>query len=368
MKAKHQQAGFITLTVCSLLLFLITTVSFYVAHALIVEQQVANNALTHEQARQAAQAGLDHGQAYVIAQGNSTAAGTVLTDTLANGGSYSVTLSFPNGTNDIVEFSSVGTAGGVSKTFTERAMLIGTPGLGQFNVAIKSTGAIDMSGTSTIYNLYNAQTIASGGTTAIDGSATTVLSSGVSSDKNLLANDVTQNSPTLSATSDSDLFQDHFGMAMTDFQGIADMSFSSTGNTAYDAQLNGLSGVTVWIDAGGGEAQISSTTTIGTAAAPVTIVVYNGNFKMTGDTIINGTIISAGEIQMAGNSRINGLLYANNDSTITGASIIEGGVIVGGDLFIRISGRIQYEQSNIQTYGSTGGTDYARLIGSWKSF
>ncbi|MDF1758942.1 MAG: hypothetical protein P1U40_00225 [Coxiellaceae bacterium] len=366
----HKQRGVATLVVTSIILFLVTIASFYTARAVLTEQQVVNNAVHHEQAYQMAQAGLDYAQGHMIWQGTAVADATVLTGSVSGGGTYSVTISHVGGNNEIVQFTSVGTSadGQVNKTLSEKSMLIGNPGLSAFNTAIKSTGIVDINGTSTIINLSNDETITSGGTTAIGGNSTTVLSSGVSSDKNTLAGDVNPNDPILAATTDADLFDNHFGMAITDFQPIADSSFSSSGNTNYNTQLNGKLGETIWIDAGGGTVDINSSTVVGSSAQPVTIVVNNGDLTVEGSAEIYGTVITSGEYSMAGNSEVYGIVYASGDSSITGSSIIEGGLIIGGDLDIRISGRIKYVQANIQSYGSGGGTEYSRLTGSWKDF
>ncbi|MDF1655202.1 MAG: hypothetical protein P1U34_08835 [Coxiellaceae bacterium] len=366
----HKQRGVATLVVTSILLFLVTIACFYSARAILTEQQVVNNAVYHEQAYQMAQAGLDYAQGHMIWQGTAVADGTVLAGAVAGGGTYSVTINHIGGSNDIVQFTSTGTSadGQANKVLMEKAMLIGNPGLGAFNIAIKSSGVVDINGTSTIINLSNDETITSGGITDIGGNSTTVLSSGVSSDKNTLASDVNPNDAVLAATSDADLFDNHFGMALTDFQPIADSSFSSTGNTNYNTQLNGKVGETIWIDAGGGTADINSSTVIGSPAQPVTLVVSNGDLTVEGSATIYGSVITSGEYSMAGNSEVYGIVYAGGDSSISGASIIEGGLIIGGDLDIRISGRIKYVQANIQSYGASGGTEYSRLTGSWKDF
>ncbi len=366
----HKQRGVATLVVTSILLFLVTIAAFYSARAILTEQQIVNNSLHYEQAYQTAQAGLEYGHSYLIENSTSVPDNTTLTGSITGGGNYSVSLVYVGGNNDLIELTSTGTSadGAVSKILIERAALIGGGGLAPFNVAIKSTGLVDMNGTSTIINLTNDQTINSGGVTSIGGSSTTVLSSGVSSDKNTISADVNANDAALAATSDADLFEDHFGMPMANFEGTADSSFSSTGNTNYNTQLNGKLGETIWIDAGGGNVDINSSTVIGSADAPVTLIVTNGDLSVEGSAEIYGTVITSGDYNQAGNSEIYGLVYGGGDSQITGGSIIEGGLVIGGDLTIRISGRIKYVDENIQSFGSSGGTEYSRLAGSWRDF
>ena len=405
----HKQSGFVTLMVSSVLLFIISAASFYSANTLITEQRMVTNHLETEQAMHAAEAGLDHAQAYLIANGpGGVTDGQTLSDTLPNSSGYSVQMDYVNGGTDQILITSIGTSanGDVSKTFSEKAIIVGGGGALGFDEPVKATGSVSMVGNGSVYNLITDYTIHSGGSASLVGNAQTVISSGTSSDSSTIGTDIIPNDATLAAVSDSVLFEDHFGTTFANAlpSGAVTMTFNGSGQ--YGGQLNGLSGQVVEINGGTGTVTISKnneTVTIGTAASPVNLVITAGKVKMSGTTIIygnvitngeidmtgNGTIygstksdgdtkfagnatihgdaLSFGELDMSGNGEVNGAAFSAGDTKFAGNGHVNGAILSGGNVSFVGNGNVVYTQGNVSSYGGGGGTDYARLIGSWRN-
>lgn len=403
----NKQRGVVTLMVASILLFLVTVTSFYAASALIMEQRTVSNNLVAEQALQAAEAGLGHAQAYLISVGPSGVVdATTLTGELSNGSRFTVQLDFVNGSNDLIDVVSTGFAPSdqTSKTHRERAILIGGAGALGFDEPVKATGAVTMIGADIITNLVTDYTVHSGGAFAITGSAHTVLSSGVSSDKKATGADVIENDAVLAAVSDADLFQSHFGTSFSDAIAPGGSTVVYNGSGDYSAQLSGVTGEVIEINPGAGGASLSGSYTIGSAADPVTLVVNGGDLSINGSIVlygnivstnnvsiagsdvvhgsikaggditvrgnveVNGNVLAGNDLSMAGNGEINGVMYAANEANMDGYSQVNGSALVGGDFELVGYSMVTYTEGNISTYSSSGGTEYARLLGSWRNF
>lgn len=406
----HKQRGFITLAISSLLLALVTATSFYSVESLIMEQRIISNQYQTEQAKHAAEAGLDHAQAYLITQGPSGITdGYIITGSLPNSSSYSVQMNFVNGSNGEIEVLSTGTSSDsvVSKIFREKSILIGGIGAIGFDEPVKATGSVSMSGNADIINLLTNYTIHSGLGILISGNAETSLASGVGSNSSALGSDVVYNDAVLAAMSDDALFDSHFGVSFADIlqPGVTTLTYSGAGD--YSTALNGISGEVVEINAGSGKVTLGGSGTIGTAVSPVTLVINaaelnlkssvtvngniivsgeltsQGNFKgqvngsiktggnaqLTGNAEVNGDVLSGGEINISGGGVINGVAFAADSAAISGSGTINGAVLVGGPVSMPGDSAIIYNQSNITSYsGGGGGTEYTRMIGSWQSF
>lgn len=403
----NQQRGFVTLMVASILLFIVSVTSFYAASALIMEQRVVANNLVAEKAVQAAEAGLGHAQAYLISVGpEAVADATTLAENLSNGSRFSVQLSFVNGSNELIDIVSTGFAPNdqTSKTHSERAILIGGAGALGFDEPVKATGLVDMVGNGSIVNLVTDYTVHAGGAASIKGNANTVISSGVSSDKSILGPDIVANDAILASVSDADLFQDHFGTSFADAVPAGGVTLPMSGAGNYSSSLSGVEGEVVQIDAGSGTVIINGNITVGSAANPVHITVEGGKLKLEGNVTIYGDIVTTGQLDMsgngivhgsikssgdmkltgngevhgdalsdgsldmAGNGIVNGVAYAAGATKIAGNAKIFGALLVGDSIDFVGNGLVAYTEGNISTYSSGGGTEYARLLGSWRNF
>jgi Tfp pilus assembly protein PilX/cytoskeletal protein CcmA (bactofilin family) len=406
----HKQRGLVTLFVTSVLLFLVTSASFYSADALIMEQRMASNSLQSEQALQAAEAGLDYAQAYLIAQGPSGISdGQTFTDTLANSCSYSVQISYLNGTNEQIQIVSTGTSadGTVNKTFSEKSILIGGAGAIGFEQPVKATGSVSVTGNvDIIVNLVTDKTIHSGAAVTLGGSSQTVIPSGVGSDSSGLGADIVQNDAVLAATSDADLFQSHFGTSFANALSPGAVTQTYSGGGSYGGTLNGITGEVIEINAAGSSVSLDGSGTIGSAASPVTLIInasdvslssnlvvygdiivsgnlssagnyrgsvngdikVGGDIQLTGNADFNGDVLSDGALQIAGNSQIVGVVYAADGAQISGNSTINGAILLGDALIMSGNSVILYDQNAVSGWTGGGGTEYTRMLGSWKSF
>ena len=406
----HKQRGLVTLFVTSALLFLVTSASFYSADALIMEQRMASNSLQSEQALQAAEAGLDYAQAYLITSGPSGISdGQTFTDTLANNCSYSVQISYLNGSNDQIQIASTGTSadGTVNKTFSQKSILIGGAGATGFDEPLKSTSSVTVAGNVDIINLVTDDTIHGGSTVIVGGSAQTLIASGVGSNQAMgLGADVTQNDAVLAATSDADLFSGHFGTSFSNAVPAGAVTQTYSGGGAYGGTLDGVTGEVIEINAGSSSVSIGGSGTIGSAASPVTIIInassvsldskvvvygdiivngnlssagsfqgevngdikVDGNVQISGNADFRGDLLSSGSLQMSGNATINGVVYAGHNTQISGNGTINGALLVGGSVNMSGNALIIYDLANVSGHTGGGGTDYTRMLGSWKNF
>lgn len=362
-----KQQGITTLLTAVILLVTMTLLVMFAANNSIIQQKIAANQSTNQQAFSAAQAGLDVGIPY-LEQNSATilanpANGFIApyTDTniqnitLGNNSQYTITYTNPIATNyALLKISVTGRDAGniANKTISEQA---------QFSSLLSTTptnpltikGELTLSGTAVITNLESNSTIISGEGVSISGSAATVLQSGVGSNKNLIGSDIQQNNSSINNMSQNDLFVSYFGATTSMVQNEISNYYTNNTNTNYSSTLNGKTGTSIWINQTSGTATISGTTTIGSASAPVLLII-SGNAKISGNVTIYGMVyfVNSSEVNL----------------DLTGNLTIVGGIVTASDLKIGGTTNIIYSSSTLNNLKNTVLKNYNKVPGSWKDF
>jgi Tfp pilus assembly protein PilX len=360
----YSQRGGATLILATIMLVTITLIVLFGAGYVAMQQKITSNQYRYSQAFEAAEAGLEFAIPYLqknsatilVNSGNGFM--TPYSDTytnnvsLANNSTYTITYSNPVSANfQLILISVTGTSD--DGTSTRKIQQLVKFGSALKNLPVNtmtSTGTVSLSGSSNITNLQSSTSIMSGSTISLSGSSSTTTASGGSSPGNIRS-DIQPNTSSLQSMSPADLFASYMGTSMASMKSNASQYYSNSSSTNYNSQLNGASGGVIWIDQTGGTANINSSTTVGTAANPVLLIV-NGNFVIEGNAKINGMLFVIGTLTHAvGNAQITGAVAVTGNSSIS-----------GGAQFIH-STTVLTALQNLSTLSY-----YAKIPGSWKDF
>ncbi len=362
-----KKRGAATLVMTLVLLVIITLLVFFSANYSLVQDKALTNLNRNNQAYEAAEAGLEFGISY-LKQNNATILANPVNGylvsysdsntsnvTLANNSKFTITYTNPIAYNyQLIRITSTGTSDDGSSTRVikqdvQRGSLLSNPP----NVPLQSLGSVSLSGSAQVVNLESNKTIQSGAGVNISGSARTITSSGGSTSSSM-GSDIEQNNTTLANMSENDYFASVFGVTSNAVKNQIGHYYTASSNKQYSSTLNGMTGTSIWIDQTGGSAQLSGATVIGSATAPVLLIV-NGNIKLSGTVVLYG------------------MLFVTGDATVeeTGNVRIIGSVAVGesDEIELKGSSQISYNStiiSNLQK--SSGLIYYAKVPGSWKDF
>lgn len=355
-----KKKGAATLIITVILLVLTTLIIIFASRFNVMQEQIVANQLRNSQAFSAAEAGLEFGIQYL--QKNSA---TILANpvngyipvysdantsnvTLANNSKYTIVYSNPTAYNyKLIKITSTGTGDDgtatevISQLVYEGSILATPPTL-----PVVSIGSVALTGNTDVINMETNHTINSGAGITFNGSSQTQTSQGSGHP----GPGDTQNIATLSSMSISDFFASYFAATTSSVQGNVAHYYNNSSDTNYSSTLNGMTGTSIWIDQTGGTATISSTTTIGSAANPVLLIV-NGSLTVTGSTTIYGLVVVLGEstITTTGNTKINGGFIS------TGHAVMSGNVTVTYSSAI-----LSAVQSALPLW--------AKVPGTWKDF
>lgn len=363
--SRHKQTGATTLVMSIILLVSVSMTTLFTARSSVMELKINANELRTQQAFEAAEAGLNHGIAYVLSAGaDQDSDGSI--DTLAdhtfstgNGSSYSVALSDISATSNFSKIRVTATGRSDDSTgtrvLTQDVQVVQTLALYP-NSALTGLGSVHIQGSANaITNEETEHTVWSGGNVTFGGAGSTYSTAGGCSA--LPCADVNDGSTTgdaaLAALNRDQFFSNFFGKSKAEVRADADVEVAadlSDPLTTYSfsnvsGSVAGLTNKLIWIN---GSAQINGNTQIGTADDPV-IVIIDGNAKF------------------GGNSTIYGLVYITNDwkhgngvFNIRGAAIVEGNYESSGNPNTEFDSTVLAETNSIGTL--------ATLAGSWKDF
>ena len=359
-----RQQGITVLVLTVVLLLAATVIVVFAAKFSLTQSRITSNQYRNAQAFEAAQAGLEFGMAYL----NSSAT-TILANhsgghlvpysdanttnvALSNGAKYSIVYTNPVANNyQLILVTATGTSDDATSTrVVQQEVQYGSSLLAPGTYSLVSTGRIALSGSTTVTNTQTNNTIEAGSSVTGSGSFKTVTSSGTTSTSGNFGSDITQNVSSLANTSSGDLFSDYFGM--TEAQYIAKAGHSYSNNSNYATTLNGMTNTTVYINAGTGSANFSGSATIGSASAPVLIVI-DGNLNISGSLILYGFIF------------VNGASTATTN--LSGSINITGGMATTNNISASGSINMTYDNAvlgNVQNSNAY----YARVPGFWKDF
>lgn len=365
--SKKRQQGIALLFSCLALLLLVSVVTVYATNAVINQQKLLANNYRSTIAFEAAEAGLEYGLAFfkqnkaaiLVDRGGGKIDGYTFTSTypaLTNNATFSVAYTSPI-VNDLTVVMITAT-GYDSENSAHRTLSLLIKGKAIFTslatantVTVRNT--VSTSGNVSITNNNAIATANAGGAVSFSGSSGTQASingtGSVSSSKNGLAADVTQNNNALSSGTTDAFFTSIFGASRTAVQSQAGTVLNNSTSTSYNT-LNGVTKQIIWINQSGGTASINASTTIGSTSAPVILIV----------NLTNGA-----QLSINGSTTINGLLYVasnwNNggggNATINGNAIVEGNFSSTGNLSVNYNSTIA---QNLKTTGS-----FYKAAGGW---
>lgn len=334
-KATRYKFGAVTLVFAVVLIVLCTLIIIFAANYGRMQDMTVANQTRNTQAFEAAEAGQEFGINYLkqnAATIKATASGgninyniPAITDvTLANGSKFTIVYTNPiNGNYDLIEITSTGVNADNSSTrIIKQQVQMGSLLVTAPNSALTTKAAVNMSGNTTIINTANSNTVLAGGGVAESGNASLITQTGTYT-TTAAGSGVQQNLSSLSSLTNEQFFSSYFGTSISSMSGQFAQVFNNTGSTNYSDSLAGLTGTSVWINqTGGGTASISGNTTIGSASAPVLLVV-NGPFSISGNVTIYGFIFvigPSGIVTLTGNINIIGGLATTDDLTFSGNS------------------------------------------------
>ena len=363
---KSRVHGAATLIMTVMLLTISTLIILFAANYGRMQERSAANQDRNQEAFLAAEAGLEFGINY-LNQNNTTILANPVSGyipaysdsnttnvVLANNAGYSIVYSNPIA-NDytLIKITSTGTSDDGTATHTSSLLVkFGSLMLNSPLAPLIAKGTVDLSGNSQIINTYTSTTVSSGSTVTLSGSSSTITSSGVSSTPASTGADIQQNQGSLSGISNNDFFAENFGVSPDTVKANAAYYYSNSSTTNYSGTLDGKTGTSIWIDQTGGTANLSGTTTIGSATDPVVLIV-NGNLDIAGSVTMYGFVFILGNTQTA----------------LTGNLTIVGGISSTGAVDATGSIQVVYSPSTLSNLqNNTSMRYYAKVPGSWKDF
>lgn len=351
-----KQAGAAVLVIVVILLIAAMATFVYTANHSALQQKSSSNQYSNSQAYEAAQAGLEFGIQY-LARNYTTVTGsptggfftygssdTNITNTaLANGSKYSIVYTNPTANNyQLIKITSTGISSDGSATRTVSAIVQQKPLMATIPTNPSTVlGTATLQGSANVTNMQSNSTIVAGSTISFQGSASTTTAAG-GSNKNNTGTDIQPNAPSLTGIDANAFFLKYFSASQTTIQNSV-ANFYASGSSP---NLDGMSGTSIWVD---GDYTQTGNTTIGTATAPVLLIV-NGNFSIGGNVTIYGYVFTTGDI-----------------SSSNGTPDIIGGFAAAGNLSLQGNPSITYDNT-VLTVTSSITSLYPKVPGSWKDF
>ena len=359
------QGGASTLLMTLILITLSTLIVIFAANYGMMQSKSITNLQRHEQAYDAAQAGLEYGINYLSKNSATILASpvsglvtytdaTVTNVSLPNGSKFSVTFNNPTANNyNLIKISSTGISDDSTATKTiSQLVQFGSLLLTVPTKTIMSLGSVTLSNSVQISNNSYNSNIQTGSSLTINNLATTATASGTSSSSGNFKSDVSQNDAALTGKSSSDFFASYFGVSAATVKKNIGTYYSNDGDKDYSSLLNGAQGTSIWIDQTSGTATISGSSIIGSSTNPVVLIIK-------GNTVISSSAI------------IFGFVYLDNSLTaqINNSSTIVGSLASTGPLNMAGSARVMYSASTLTNLQNQSSMKYfSKIPGSWKDF
>jgi len=400
VRAKTRQKGALTLAVSLTILMLSTLVTFNVSKAILMEQKITNNDARAKMAFEAAEAGIIAALSYIEEDpdrdgadndcafpASSTIDCIFDTDadnvgdtntTMVGPATVTVTLTDISGDMTAVQIVAVGTSddGTAVRTITQTMVTINPLPNAPDNPVI-TRGSMIIVGSATVHNQEGHSTIWTGSeidmgsnnSTAtevpdvgdvpsyptcmdIPGTCTLVQAS----DNSVKGLDVIENDTSLSALSDTEFFENFFGVNPTTYRAslVTMETVAATANTDVDLATHEV----VWIE---GNTSFSGVTVGCTASVTGSNVCPSNNTKPS-------IVIVNGDASFSGGSQFYGILFVMGNVNISGNTTIRGALVTAGDTESSTGGSfdVWYNSSIL------GGTSLAGAssgsAGTWKDF
>ncbi|QEP43854.1 hypothetical protein D5085_12410 [Ectothiorhodospiraceae bacterium BW-2] len=330
------QRGAAALLVSTVLLFSVSMVTLFTSKTVMMEQKISANQVRSIEALESAQAGLEYVLAYVKGGGGadqdgdgnidviSVPAGTLtpapaitMCNYRATGyvacGCTPGTADAPDGTTFEICVTGSSADGTATRTIRYRGTGIGLfQGGGPTHPVVART-TVNMIGEAKIHNTETNATIWTGQTVTMTGNKfITFIADGSSSGGEVaisrpadgtLGFDIVDQDPQLVALTGDEFFQSFFSGTKADIKATADTISCS----AAEVQP----GRFVWCD-GSSTLSVGS---VGNSSSAPAIVVTEGDFKITGNSVFYGIIYVMGEVQTSGTPQIHGSLIGEGEDT-----------------------------------------------------
>lgn len=381
----NKQSGVATLFIALVLLVVMSLTAFFANRTLVMDQEVAGNYYRVTRAQMAAEAGLDVVQAqlntpatrpnFIDGSGNLIAGphdlSSSLTATVNTFGTVTLSVTLadisPAGeTASMLRINALGCwkesgAGAVAacdicstscpanseviQTVVFRGGLAGAP-----SAPLTAKGTVDLNGSAIeVTNLdeaTNGLTVHAGGAvTAANPSSNLTTLPGAPPESSVASSD-----SELSTITPDDFFMKFFGQDKATYKDNSDYQISCGG--VCNTSVNGKTASIIWVDVPAGQSfTLNSTTTVGSAANPV-ILVVNGNLELRGSATIYGLVYSTAVLW---------------DNTGGGTSQIVGAAISEGDFEANGTPNPTYDASVLNKLASSVG-NYYKIPGSWRDF
>lgn len=304
----------------------------------VFQQKTTTNQYGNNQAYEAAQAGLEFGLVYLVANSTTILASpsggfinygstdTNITNiTLANSSRYSIVYTNPTASNySILTITSTGSnQDGTATEVIREQVTRSTSNISAANII----GSITVNGHGG--NITGASAIHSGGSADPD-----AVSGGGS---------ITSNDAALGGMTGAEFFMSIFGKSKATIQSQSTV-YANEASVPWGSSLNGF----VWVN---GNVSLAGNTVAGSVANPVVLIV-NGTYSSAGNATVNGLVYVTGDVDLRGNGTINGILFSESDLTFRG------------------NGSLNYNTSIVNALLNNGSIlgSYTQIPGSWKDF
>jgi len=340
-RKRHQkQTGAAVLIITVILLVAALLGMFYASSHSVLQQRTSSNQYANSQAFQASQAGLEYGLVYLTANSATIKASHVsgyinygpadnnITNiSLANSSKYSIVYTNPI-QNDYTLLTITSTGTNVDGTSTRVLQEQVSETSSSTLATVNTIGSVTVSGHGG--NITGTDDVNAGG--AVDPSV-------ISGTGTITANDAT-----LASMTGDQLFMSIFGVSKATMQAQSTV-YANAGAVPWGPALTG----DVWVN---GNVSIAGSTTAGTVASPVTLII-NGNYSSSGNSTINGIVYVTGSVT-----------FGSGNGTVNGVLVSEGSINFAGN------GGINYNTSIVNTLTSSGTIlgQYTLIPGSWKDF
>lgn len=355
----------------TLILFTLTiSLCFLSVKVLQLNHQLQTHTVATEQAKTAAQSGLDYAIVNLQKNYDDIVDQSTVSKTFADGSQYLATYEFQDGNRLLINVASTGTSADgtatrqIAQLVKGKALVSAIP-----TIPLKVKSLVTLTDSARVVNLENNQTIASGSSTmALNGSAKTQLSSGISSSAGNISTDIALGVANLSNASPAALTQQTFGATILGLSAYAGTNYSNDVDHAYDGVLDGVIGKTIFItQTNNSRAKLNEgNTVVGSNNHPVTLIV-DGKVAIEDGVVFYGNIIATGAIEIKGNSKIYGCVYSESNVMMEDSAELHGGSIVGGTFTGNNDMVVTYDATVLNTT-LMGTIYYAKVPGTWRDF
>lgn len=217
--------------------------------------------------------------------------------------------------------------------------------------SLTTYGDVTLQGNPTITNTITENTIWSGGSVRLVGSATTECGDDcLGSNKNKINSDISDDDRQLSSLTNEQFFENSWGMDKATMQSSADKNITSITNLSKELDKDEYLGKTIWVKQTGDKILSLTGGTIGSAEKPV-ILVIDGDFKV------------------AGNTTIYGIVYVTQDWTAANGTFkVNGAVVVEGKFEGNGTPDVIYDPLIFENIQKNNTGYVAKIPGGWRDF